>query len=166
MITIIRTLLIIALGSAVQMFAAPINFELRNHEPYALTIKVFQKAGTRLVEQKQVSTASHSFVTQLAAKKGSKISSVHYSIDSTKPTFVRISYYTNGIDVDRYFGLPVGRTLFVAFKDGKLVPQQGILFGSVTSSGYSLSNNVKEKEIVELNKKDVGIVESNLSGLE
>lgn len=166
MTTIIRTLLIIALSSAVQMCAAPINFELRNHEPYALTIKVFQKAGTRLVEQKQISTAGHSFVTQLAAKKGSKISSVNYSVDINKPTFLRISYYANGFDVDRYFGLPASRTLFVAFKDGKLVPQQGILFGSITSSGYSLSNNVKEKEIVELNKNDVRIVESNLSGLE
>jgi hypothetical protein len=164
MVTMLRTIILGALAIVVQVTAAPINFELRNHEPYLITVKVFQKAGARLVDQKQVRSGSQSFVTQLPAKKGSQIKAVSYSIDQNKPTFVRISYYANGFDVDRYFGLPASRTLFVAFKGGKLVPQQGILFGKVTSSGYSLSNNVKEREIVELNKNDVALIENNSIG--
>lgn len=155
-------LILASAGIICNLHAVNINFELRNHEPYPISIKVFQKAGVRLQDKKQIRTASNSYVATIPAKTGNKISSINYSADEFKPTYLRISYYSNGIDVIRYFGLPVGRTLFLAFKEGKLLPQQGILFGKITSSGYSLSNNVKAQEIIELNQDDIGLIEDGL----
>ncbi|MFZ5954476.1 MAG: hypothetical protein ACOYT8_05260 [Candidatus Dependentiae bacterium] len=158
----IVVLILTSAGIIYNLRAVDINFELRNHESYPISIKIFQKAGARLQDKRQIRTAAHSYVTTIPAKKGNKISSATYSADAYKPTYLRISYYSNGIDITRYFGLPVGRTLFLAFKEGKLLPQQGILFGKITSSGHSLSNNVKAQEIVELNQDDIGLIENGL----
>ncbi|BDC34565.1 hypothetical protein Noda2021_05230 [Candidatus Dependentiae bacterium Noda2021] len=154
-------LLVSCLSICSGMSAATINFELRNHETYPISLKLIQQAGARYEMGKIIKSSATRYQTTVPAKTATKVSSVQHSVDTHKPTYVIISYYQDGGDVTLYYGLPSSKNLFLAFENGQLRPQKGTFFGKVTQSGLSLSNNVPEKLIMRLTEQDIRLVEDN-----
>jgi hypothetical protein len=121
-----------------------IGFEIRNHESYPITVSLTDYFNPKAYAFKDV---------YLPGKTGKNIASLKKALDINNPYKLTLQYATNtGYVTKTYLLSGINKTLFVAWENEQLRPQQGI-FGK-TQSGLSLKRNLTKKDISLLPSDD------------
>lgn len=118
-----------------------INFEIRNHDDYPITISLMDPVINKTFFQG----------ITLSAKKGKIIPSIQKTVDIDQGFLRLIVQYKNPSTARQAtksytFASSPNRTLYFAWEKKELRPQKGI-FGK-TQSGLSLKNNITVKDII------------------